>query len=153
MRQVRAALWAELVGGGDFAAALRARRMQVVLAAGAEIEARGNRRGALWAREGQRLANEQVNDEADDAVGRGENKDEQGPKHGMHAAALGVFENVTEHEEKGGNEDGCACNDTGQGEAGSNPIAEPFGVGREIVVIVLHIVDVDGDADDNRDEP
>ena len=44
--------------------------MQVVLAVGTEIEARGDGRSALRAREGQRLANEQIDYEANDAVGR-----------------------------------------------------------------------------------
>lgn len=154
MGQVGAALRAELVGVGDFAAALRARRMQVVLTAGAEIVARRDDRGALRAREGQRLANEQVDDEADDAVGRGEYKDEQSPENGMHAAALGVLVNVTEHEEECREEDGTGGDHASQGEAGGNRIAEPFRVGREkITLIVPHVVNVGGDADDNGDEP
>src|SRR5208283_973943 len=153
MRQIGAALGAELVSVGDFAAALWARRMQVVLAVGAEIVARGNGRGALRAREGQRLANEQIDDQADDAVGRGKDKDEQSPKHGMHAAALGVFVNVAEHEQKAGKEKGSASDDGGQGKAGSHLMTEPFRVGREIAFIVVHAVDVDGDADSECDEP
>src|SRR4029077_6132366 len=153
MRQVGAALGAELVGVRDFAAALGARRMQVVLAVGTEIEARGDGRGALRAREGQRLANQQIDYEAKDAVGWREDEDKQGPKHGVHAAALGVFVNVAEHQEEGSNENGSASDDAGQGDAGGHLMAEPFRFGRKIVLIALHVVDVDGNADGQRDQP
>ena len=64
--QVRRAIGTKLVGLGDFALALRARGMQVELAVGAEVEAAADRRAALGAVVGQRLAHQEIDHEADD---------------------------------------------------------------------------------------
>jgi hypothetical protein len=113
MGQSRAALGAELVGVGDLPLALWAGRMQVVLAIGAEIVACGNGRGALWTSKGQGLADQQVDDEANDAVPRRKNEDEKRPKCRVHTAALRVFIHVAEHEEQTGNEKSGAGNHAG----------------------------------------
>jgi len=72
--------------------------MKVVFATGTEIEARGNSGSALRTLVGKRLANEQINNQADQEVSRREDENEKGPEPGVHTAASGVAINVAEHE-------------------------------------------------------
>jgi len=65
LREVVAAVGAEFVEFADFVFALRAGRMEIAFAVGAEVEACSNGGGALRARIGKWFAQEQIDDEAD----------------------------------------------------------------------------------------
>src|SRR5258708_9252675 len=77
--EILAAIRAELVGFRDFALALRASGMQIAFAIGAEVEACANGGAALRAIVGQRLAHQQVNDEAEDEIAGHEHEYQEGP--------------------------------------------------------------------------
>src|SRR5215470_5162661 len=68
------AVGAESVGLRDFAFAIRAGRVQVTLTVRAEVKTRSYGIAAPRAGIGQRLAHEQVNDQADDADGSREHE-------------------------------------------------------------------------------
>src|SRR5260370_2369985 len=87
--QIIPTIGAELVGFGDFAFALRAGRMQVALAIGAEVEAGAYGVSALWTRIGQRLAHQEVNDKTDEPPRRQGNNDQNVPPSHAHSAARG----------------------------------------------------------------
>ena len=97
MSQFGGTVGAELVAIGDFALALRTSRVEVVFAVRAEIETRGNGGSALRTLVGKRLTNEQINNQADQEIGGREDKNEKGPKEGVHSVALGVAINVAKH--------------------------------------------------------
>ena len=77
--EILAAIGAELVGFPDFALALRASGMQIAFAIGTEVEACADSRAALRAIVGQRLAHQQINDEAEDEIARHQDENEEGP--------------------------------------------------------------------------
>ena len=100
--EILAAIGAELVGFRDFALALRASGMQIAFAIGAEVEAGADSSAALGAIVGERLAHQQVNDETEDEIAGHQHEYEEGPEGGVHAAALGVFVDVADHENHDG---------------------------------------------------
>lgn len=63
------AVGAEFVRLHHLAFAVGAGRMKIVFAVGAEIEACADGLSALWTRVGQRLAHQEIDDEADEAPG------------------------------------------------------------------------------------
>ena len=77
--EILAAIGAELVGFRDFALALRAGGMQIAFAVGAEVEASADSGAALRAIVGERLAHQQVDDEAEDEIAGHQHEYEEGP--------------------------------------------------------------------------
>ncbi len=71
----------------------------------------------------------------------------------MHAAALRVFIDVAEHEKRARKNKGNGGNHPGHGQAGDHRVHKHLHIGREIVQIVLHVVEVDRTADDDCNEP
>ncbi len=125
--------------------------MEIALTVGAEIEPGGNGCGALRASVGQRLANQQVNDQADKEIGRRKDQDQQGPQARVHAASLGVAINVAERKnenrEKGRHEGDDPC----KPQAGENRITAQ-GIVREDGIAGMHVVEIDASADDQRQD-
>src|SRR6266850_1357704 len=151
VRKFGGAVGAKLVGVGDFALALRAGGMEIAFAVGAEIEPGGNGCGALRASVGQRLANQQVDDQADEEVCRRKDQDQQGPQARVHATSLGVAINVAERKnenrEKGRHEGDYPC----KPQAGENRITAQ-GIVREDGIAGMHVVEIDASADDQRQD-
>ena len=77
--EILAAIGAELIGFRDFALALRAGGMQIAFAIGTEVEAGADSGAALRAIVGQRLAHQQVDDEAEDEIAGHQHEYEEGP--------------------------------------------------------------------------
>jgi len=145
--QFGGAIGAELVAVGDFALALRTSRVEVVFAIGTEIEARGNGGGALRALVGKGLANEQINDQTDQKVGRREDENQKGPQAGVHAATPGVAIHIAKHEQEGRHTQGHQRDQNREVEAGQRrAVAEAFV--REDGISCLEVVEVDRQAGD-----
>src|SRR5579859_8179324 len=100
MREFGSAVGTELVSVGDFALALGASGMKIAFAVGTEVKARRNGGGALRASVGQRFADEEINDQTDEEIGRREDENQQGPEAGVHVAALGVAVDISHGEDE-----------------------------------------------------
>src|SRR6266481_3465922 len=148
VRKFGGAIGAELVGVGDFSLALRAGRMEIAFAAGAEIEAGIDAGGALRAGVGKRLSDEQIDDEADEEVAAGQQKNQQRPQAGIHATALGITIDVTEREKQNREGDGAKGDDGTELKIGKlRVVAERFIAGEDGSVGLKAIM-VDREADD-----
>src|SRR5260370_1613023 len=97
-REILAAIGAVLIGFRDFALALRAGRVQVAFAIGAEVETCADRRAALRTVVGQWLAHQQVDNEAEDEVAGHQHQYQEGPQRRMHTATLCVLIDAPGHE-------------------------------------------------------
>ncbi len=132
--------------------AVRARGMEIGFAIGAEIESRRNAGGTLRAGIGKGLADQQINDQAKNAVAGRENQHDDGPERGMHAATLGVAIDVAQDEEHAG-KDNCAASDRGEKQnAGNLRLATEAIIGK-YGVLRPHVVQIDADADDESKQP
>src|ERR1700756_4669269 len=126
--------------------------MEIAPATGAKIEARIDTGGALRAGVGKRFTDKQIDDEANEEVAAGEQKNQQGPQAGIHATALGVAINIAEREKQDGEGDCAKGEDTAELEIGKlRVVGEKFIAGKDGSA-GLKAVMVDGEADDEGED-
>jgi len=146
------AVRAELVGVGDFALALRAGGMEIAFAVGAEIEPGIDAGGALRAGEGKRFSNKKIDDEANEEVAAGEQKNEQCPQAGIHATALGVAIDIAEREKQDGESDSAQGDDAAELKIGKLRVVTERFIAGEYGSVGLEAMMIDGEADDQGEE-
>src|SRR5271169_6398928 len=144
------AVRAELVGFDDFLFAVGAAGVEVAFAVGAEVEAGADGFTALRTWIGQRLAHEQIDQEAEKGKRRQKNNNEQCPKRGIHATALRVAVDVGDQENKNRDEERHTGNDSRQGHRSECEVVTQFK--RKSLAIVSGVPSIHGKRDALRDQ-
>src|SRR5579859_6074158 len=117
--QFRRAVRTELVRLCNLSFAIGTGRIQVALTVRAKIEPRTDRLFAARAGIRERLAHQQINDQADDADGSRKHKEHKpSPQRRVHATALRVAIHVAEHEDASRENEGDSRDDPNDGQHG-----------------------------------
>jgi hypothetical protein len=105
----------------------------------------------LRAGEGKRLANEQINDQANQEISGRKDENQERPEASIHAAALGVAIDVAKHKQHERQGESQTGDDSKESEAGQeSAIAQAF-VSREDWAAGLKVAEVDAQADDETE--
>src|ERR1700756_4120058 len=148
--QISSAVSAKLICFRDFALAARAGGVQVAFAVRTKVKARADRCVALWAVVRQRLAHQEIDDEAQDEITGHQHEHQERPKRGVHPATFGVLIDVAHHEDDDGTYQGRGGDNAHQRRSSRSGIIVQF---RSKNVLVIRELEMENDLpDDLRDE-